>query len=528
MAYDIIIANGLIIDGTGAEGYRGGVAITGDTIQFVGPRVPTGNAKFFIDATGKAVCPGFIDVTNHADTVGTLFSHPMQESMLRQGVTTIIGGNCGSSLAPLITPDVIAAIQKWQTDGQVAVNWLSVGEFLETVAKLKPGVNFGTLAGLGILRRGVLGNRDRALVYEDMAKLKYMLGEALKEGAFGLSTGLVYAHERKTTTEELIDIAGVLSREGGIYKTHLRSESGDLLGAVNEAIAIAREGEAPISISHFKAIGRRAWGDYDRALELLDRAAEAGGLSIHFDMYPYITTGSFLYLLLPSGAYEGGFKELFTRLKNPDIRQEIVRAIQKKTLHYDSIIISTAWRTKESIGRSIGDLSRNANISPEEVILHLLIANEGRVTIFGRTVRREHVRKALSHPLSIIASDGSGYSAGGVHRELAHPRSFGAFPRFIRLATQKWKTLSLPEAIYKATGGPAEMMGIKRRGTLKKGNYADIVVFDPATIRSRATFTNPYQFPDGISSVLVNGNLAVSEGVLQEGRHGMPLRRGKA
>lgn len=526
MAYDIVIKNGTIIDGTGAEGYRGGVAITGTKIVLVGQTVPE-DAKIVIDAANKVVCPGFIDVTNHSDTVGTLFSIPSQESMLRQGVTTIIGGNCGSSLAPLTHPNIIAAVQKWQTDGHVAVDWLSMGQFFDAIEKLKLGVNFGSFVGFGILRRGILENKDRALMYQDITKMKFVLGEALKEGALGLSTGLVYAHERKTSTEELIDLASVIYKEGGIYKTHLRSESGDLLGAVNEAIAVGREAGVPICISHFKAIGRKAWREYHRALELLDRAAESG-VTVHFDMYPYITTGSFLYLLLPMWAYEGGFKQLFTRLKEAKVRQEIIKALQKKTLHHSAIIIATAWKTKESIGRSIQELSDKIGIPPEEVIAQLLLANEGRVTIFGKTVRKDHVREGFSHRLSIVASDGSGYDLPHRERgELVHPRSFGAFPRFIRLATKKWKTLDLPAAIHKATAAPAEIVGIPKRGVLAKDNFADIVVFDPDAIQSSATFQNPYQFPRGIEWVIVNGKVSIRAGILQNERHGMVLRRGR-
>lgn len=526
MAYDIVIKNGTIIDGTGAEGYRGSIAISDSKIQDIGSHVAE-DAKTIIDAGGKVVCPGFIDITNHSDTVGTLFSQPAQESMLRQGITTIIGGNCGSSLAPLVHPNVIAAIQKWQTDGQVAVDWLSMGEFLEAVEKVRPGVNFGSLVGFGVLRRGILEKNNHSFTYRERAQLKYVLEEALREGAFGLSTGLVYAHERGVSTEDLLDVAGALQKEGGIYKTHLRSESGDLLGAVNEAIAIGREAGVPVSISHFKAIGKKAWGEYARALELLDRATESG-VDIHFDMYPYITTGSFLYLLLPAGAYEGGFKKMFGRLKDASIRQEIISSLQRKTLHYQSIIIATAWKTKESIGRSIQELSDRIGISPEEVIIQLLLANEGRITIFGKTVRKDHVRMALSHRLSVVASDGSGY--GITHRErggLVHPRSFGAFPRFLRLATKKWKTLDLPAAIHKATGAPANILGMVKRGTLAKGNFADVIIFDPDMIQSSATFQNPYQFPKGIDWVIVNGNVSVRAGILQNERYGAVLRRGR-
>ncbi len=525
MAFDVVIKNCTIVDGTGAKETQGSIGITGKKIAAMGPAVSEKGAKIVIDGTGKVACPGFVDITNHSDTMGTLFTYPEQESMVAQGITTIIGGNCGSSLAPLLTPDVIYNLQKWRMENIATVDWLSVGEFLSTVEKLRPGVNFGTLIGLGTLRHGILKSENRSFSYEDFLKLKFVLAEGIKEGAFGLSTGLIYAHERGITTEELSDIASVLKKEGGIYKTHLRSESTDLFGAVNEAITIGRETEVPVSISHFKAIGKRAWTEFQKSMGLIERASESG-VAIRFDAYPYITTGSLMYLLLPPGAYEGGFSALFQRLRDPALRLDIIKTMKKRTLHYDTITVATAWKTKQSVGKSITHIANSIGVAPEEVIVQLLLANQGRITVFGRTVHRQHVRTALEHPLSMVASDGAGY--GMKHRDTGqrvHPRSFGAFPRFLRLATKKWRTLSLPDAIRKMTSAPALLMGIPLRGTLKTGNYADIVVLDPETVRSIGEFDYPYQFPHGIEWVLINGAVAVQNGELKKTRAGMVIRR---
>ena len=525
MAFDIVIKNCRIVDGTGSPEFEGAIGISDKKIAVIGPIVSERGVKTVIDAKGKIVCPGFVDITNHADTIGTLFSYPDQESMVAQGITTIIGGNCGSSLAPLLSPNDIYTLQKWRTESIATVDWLSLGEFLSAIEKLKPGVNFGTLVGFGTLRRGVLKNQNRPFTYEDFLTLKDMLSNALREGAFGFSTGLAYAHERVATTEELIDIASVLKKEGGIYKTHLRSESLNLFGAINEAITIGREAGVPVSISHFKAIGRRSWKEFHRALGLMERA-NGNEVKINFDAYPYITTGSFLYLLLPPGVYEGGFVSLFKRLRDPVIRLDVIKTLKKQTLHYDTIMVSTAWKTKHSIGKTIQRISELIGISPEEALVQLLLANQGRVTIFGRTIHRQHVRWALEHPLSMVASDGCGY--GLKHRETGervHPRSFGAFPRFFRLATKKWASLTVPEAIRRMTSGPAEVIGIKRRGILAKGNFADIVIFDPEEMRSLSTFEDPYQYPRGILWVLVNGVVAVRNGIHQRSRAGMVIRK---
>ena len=524
MAFDILIKNGTVIDGTGGKARSGTIAISGKMIEAIDPGADAKGA-IEINAEGRIVAPGFIDCTNHSDTTGTLFSNPSMDSMLHQGVTTIIGGNCGSSLAPLLSQESLEGLQKWRTDSLLTTDWRSMGEFLHSVEKIKPGVNFGSFVGLGTLLRGVLSGQHRDVETQDVAKLNYALSEALKEGAFGLSTGLVYAHERSMSTERIADVARTLKKEGGLYKTHLRSESGYLLGAISEALAIGREAEVPVHISHFKAIGRKAWKNFSQSLALIEHAS-AAGQHIRFDAYPYVTTGSFLYLLLPPGAYQGGFRKLFERLKDPELRTNILEALMKKTLHYDAIIVSTAWKTKESVGKSIQEIAERIGISPEEVFLQLLLANEGRITIFGRTVKRDQVQRALEHPLSVIASDGSGYplsykSSG----ELVHPRSFSAFPRFFRLAVHTWKTLSWEDAVRKATSAPAEILGLKKRGTLKKGNFADIVIFNPETLKSNSTFQNPYQYPSGIEYVIVNGRIVLAGGKIQETRSGMVLKR---
>lgn len=527
MAYDLLIKNGLIIDGTGKKAGKGSVGITGNKIETVGA-VILENAKRIIDAEGKIIAPGFIDATNHSDVVGTLFTNPSLESMVRQGVTTILGGNCGSSLAPLLSQSSIYAFEKWREGKTIPIDWLSMGDFLKTVEKIKLGVNFGTFVGYGTLLRGLSHNSAKKLTIGDFEKLKFSLREALKEGAFGLSTGLVYTHERKTGTEELVDLGRTIHAIGGVYKTHLRSESTFLLGATNEAIRIGREANIPAHISHFKAIGRKAWKEFPRALNLIEKAAESK-VAIHFDAYPYITTGSFLYLLLPPGVYEGGFKKLFERLKDPTTRLQVIEALKKYTLHYHSITVSTAWKTKESVGKTILEIAERARISPEETLLHLVIANEGRITIFGRTVRPEQVRQALEHPLSIAATDGSGYPYSYRQSgELVHPRSFGAFPRFLRLATARWQSLSWEDTISKATGKVAGYFGIKKRGILQKGNFADIVIINPETVQSSATFENPYLPPLGIDYVFVNGHIAVENGLFQGARSGNVVRRNEA
>ncbi len=523
MAYDIIIKGGAVLDGTKTKMRTVDVGINGKEIAAIGSLDPP-QAKIIVDAAGKYVTPGFIDITNHSDTHLTLFKYPAQESLLMQGVTTIIGGNCGASLAPLGSSHALEAVRKWANPSEINVNWTRVGEFLDEVAKLRLGINFGTLVGHGTLRRGVIGGESRSLNIDERARVKLLLSEGLKEGAFGFSLGLAYGHERVAATEELLDLCAPLKEQGGLLKIHLRSEGRELIASINEVIRISREAAIPVEISHLKAIGRKTWPALPKALEMIQNASTSGA-DITFDVSPYSTTGSLLYLLVPSWARENGFRELFQKIRKPDERERIIEAIEASTLHYDKILIVSA-KMNSIVGKTLAEIAEHSGLRPAEAILDTIRANEGRVKIVGKTLSTKNTALAVAYPNSIVASDGAGYSQEEQKSgNLVHPRSFGAFSHFWHHFVNDLKVLSAEEAIQKIASRPAERIGIKGRGVLKKGNFADIAVFDPRLIRDRATYKNPFRYPSGIEWVLVNGKVAVENGRYTGIRAGHVIKR---
>lgn len=520
--YDTIIKSGAVYDGRGGDPVQADIGITGDRIAAIGQLKDT--ATTTIDATGKYVTPGFIDITNHSDTHLTIFKYPGLESMLMQGITTAIGGNCGASLAPLGSPDAIASISKWADISEISINWAAFGEYLEGLGRLRPGINFGSFAGYGTLRRGVIGNTVRVLTQAEREKVKFLLADALDQGAFGLSLGLSYGHEAIASIEELIEIAHVVRAKGGILKIHLRSEGKGLLAAVNEVVRIGRETEVPIQISHLKAIGGKSWHMLTPALDIIHHVRESG-LDINFDVSPYAATGSSLYLLIPAWAREGGFTELFKRIDDPTERKKIIDTLKTYTLHANKILI-TSSPIKNIVGKTLGEVAENGGITSEEALLALVRASQGRVSIIGRTLSVRNTRKEIADPHSFIASDSAGYvdTASG-SGDLIHPRSFGAFAHFWHRFVQERALITPQEAIKKITSAPAKKLNLHHRGILAKDYVADIVIFDPKLFRERNTYRDPYQYAAGMEWVLVNGKASVQEGALTHERYGQVLKK---
>jgi N-acyl-D-amino-acid deacylase len=525
--YDIIIKNGTVIDGSGRPMYRADVAIKDGRIAAMGD-LPYKSAVRVIDAAGQYVTPGFVDVNNHSDTYWQLLSHPELESLLYQGITTIVGGNSGSSLAPLTDPSIIRSIQKWTDIEKINFNWLSMKEFLREAEKRRPAVNFATLVGHGTLRRGAMHDRTRAITPEEIEIMQEMLHMALKEGAIGLSTGLKYTHARGAGTRELVALAETAVSQKGVYVTYLRDEEGSLLKAVEEAIKVAADAKSPLHISHLKAVGRNNWYLMDEALNLIETAA-LNGIEISFDAYPYTTTGSVLYTFLPEWVTQEGRKMMLERLKDPGVRSTVLRDMRNKSIDYSEIIIAVSTLSKMLPRRKISEIAALQGKSPEETVLDILIASKGRAIVSLESLSEKNVFKAIQHPFSIISSNGVGYGVG--HKEtgeLVHPRNFGTFPKVFAEYVRKRKMLSWEEAVHKMSGKPAAKFRLKKRGLLQEGYFADIVVFQPETITDRATMEDPYQYATGISYMTVNGFLVMEEGqLLSQGRYGHILRREK-
>ena len=512
--HDIVIKNGTVIDGTGKAKYKANIAVKDSKIAKVG-KLSMARGEIEIDAGGKIVSPGFIDVHNHSDSYWRIFLNPELPSLAHQGVTTIIGGNCGASIAPLTDGRIIESIQKWADIKQINVDWLSMAEFREAMAKRKFALNFATLVGHGTLRRGLIHDEVRRLDRKEMELMKNLLEKSLEAGALGLSTGLAYSHEKIAAWDEIVELAEIVKAYGRVYSTHLRNESRNIIPALEEAVSLAEETGVSLEISHLKVMGEENWRLMDEVLEKIKKAADAG-LDVNFDVYPYTQTGSVLYIFLPDWAAEGGKHLLLKRLKDKQIRKKIIEEMKQDAEYdYGKTVVAISPLDKSLTRRKIDDIAESQGVSAEEAIINLLSASEGRVITLVDCLSEDNVRKAIRHPLSIIATDGSGYDIGHkISGELVHPRCFGTFPRVLGKYVRKEKLLSLEEAVRKMTGDPARKFGLKNRGRISNGCAADLVIFDPKKISDRATAEDPYQYSQGIEGVIVNGKLVMANGKL--------------
>ena len=521
---DVLIKNGTIVDGTGKPMYRGDIGIRDGVITEIGD-LHNEKAEKEIDATGKFVAPGFIDVNNHSDTYWRIFLDPTLESLLHQGITTIIGGNCGTSLAPLANHEVIKSIQKYSDMKKVSFNWLSMREFLAEVEKKKMTLNFGTLVGHGTLRRGLVGDEVRDISPDEMKVMKKMLTQSMKDGALGFSTGLVYTHAKLASSREIAELAEVVKKYNGVYTTHIRGESHELIRAVEEAIRIAQITGVKLQISHLKAMGKKNWPLMEEALNLIE-TARTSGIDIHFDVYPYTSTGSVLYILLPDWVTEGGRNMMLSRLKDEDTRKRVIKEMKASEYDYSKITISISALDKALNHKKITEIAAAQDKSVEDAIIDVLIASDGHVVTMMEVLSDKNVDKGVINPFSIISSNGSGYNVE--HKEsgeVVHPRNFGSFPRVLATYVRGRSVVGWEEAIRKMSGLPAEKFNIEKRGIITKGNYGDVIVFDPKTVKDLATIENPYQYSEGIECVLVNGQIAMNHGTISDLRAGVVLRR---
>ncbi|MSR75978.1 MAG: D-aminoacylase [Candidatus Ryanbacteria bacterium] len=523
-AYSYIIKGGTIIDGSGFPMYRGDVGISGEIIKEIGS-VGRGRATRVIDAAGKYIVPGFIDVTNHSDTHWTLFTYPAQENLLAQGITTIIGGVCGSSLAPLVDQKAISSVQKWTDASNFNINWRSMEEFYGELDRHPMGVNVGSMVGYSTLRHNITDDDARELTHQELESMKMLLKRSLDEGAFGLSIGLAHIPNTLAIQEEIVELTRIVANEGKVISVHMRNEGRRLLSSVAEVINIARSSGAQVHIAHFKAIGRKAWQDFPKALTIIRKARKYENLPISADFFPYLRTGSLLSNLLPEWIMEGDRAKILATLSDPHGRETILEAIRSITLHYDNIVIAEAQKDKKIIGKTITQIATQSGLSPEETLLQILVVNGLSITIFSKTLKSRHLVTIAKEPYSMFASDGVGDPKG--RKDLTHPRSYGAAPRYIDRLVRKSKVFSWEEAIKRMTAIPAAHLGIAGdRGSLKKGALADIVIIDPDGIHDTATYSAPYQYPKGIEYVFINGRLAIEKGAPTGALAGKILRRG--
>jgi dihydroorotase/N-acyl-D-amino-acid deacylase len=499
--YDLVLRNGRVVDGTGSPWYRADVAVRGDRIAAVGPALP-GAGRREVDVRGAVIAPGFVDVHSHGG--GGIFDVPTADNYIRQGVTTIIAGPDGSSPLPL-------------------------GPWLDTLASLPRTVNMGSMVGQGTIRARVVGSVDRAATPAEMERMRALAEEAMRDGALGLSTGLFYVPGTFTTTEEVIELARVVGRLGGIHKSHMRDEAAGIVESVRETIRIGEEGGLPTQITHHKVIGPGYWGATVETLRLVDEA-RARGVDVTVDQYPYTASATSIQAaLLPKWAQEGGFEETRRRLADPAqrarIREEAARIIELERGggNPDNVVISSCAWDDTLAGRTLGDIVEMRGL---ERSLHgaaeaaFWLTEQGGCGGIFHAIGEEDLLRIMRHPASMIASDG-GVIVFGEARP--HPRSYGTFARVLSEYVRERGVLTLEEAVRKMSAFPAQRMGLHDRGVLRPGMAADLAVFDPALVRDPATFAEPHQYAEGFSLVVVNGEIVLEGGRVTEARPGRVL-----
>ncbi|MEK7077554.1 MAG: D-aminoacylase, partial [Patescibacteria group bacterium] len=523
MVFDIVIKNGTVVDGTGKPGFKADVGIIGDKIFDIGD-LSKAKPKIEIDASGQVVAPGFVDVQNHSDSYGNLLHDNHLESLTRQGITTILMGQCGSSLAPLLKGS-LASMQKWASVEGVNINWTSAAEFFETMSRRGFGVNLATLVGHATLRRDFIGDTSRPLTPREELQMMSLLKRSLQEGAYGASVGLAYTHERLATEEEIHRLLKVVRGHNGVVSFHLRNESAEIFASINEVFGFLRHTPVKSKISHLKILGEKNPGAAEKLLRMLE-VASRDGLGAYFDVYPYDASAVVLYLLLPDWATLGGKAELVKKIKNANVRADITRDMETKNYPYEKITIATTALGQNFIGRSLAQIARDQGTSGPEAVLNLILAARDQVIVFWHDLDESILDTLIKHPHAMIATDGSGYSQmDRFSKQVPHPRSFGTTARVLGKYVRERKILSLETAIYKMTAQPAGWAGLVGRGALAKNNFADAVVFDPQNIKDLADYDNPFKHPRGISYVIVNGQIAVKNSGYQNILAGRVLRR---
>ena len=520
MAFDTIVRGGQIVDGTGNPWFWADVGIVDGRIAAVGD-LASAESQATIDASGLVVCPGFIDAHTHSDS--TLQINPRAESMVRQGVTTQVTGNCGMSAA--LAP------------GGEGTGPCTLGEYLGRLEEQGVATNVAALVGHGEVRAAVLGSADRRPTREELARMKGLVAGAMEDGAFGLSTGLAYAPGMFAATAELVALAEVVARYGGLYTTHVRDESSALAWrrSVQEAIEVGERAGLSVQISHLESHYPN-WGSEDAVLVLLDDA-RAGGLDVSCDIPPYVCGFTTLTTILPNWAHEGGAGAIVSRLSDPQerarIRQFVLtdregQANPPPTMLADGLAdkiwLAASKGNPALVGKSLAEIGELWGVDPINAAFDLIVGDEGASHIVVEQHNEGDIRKVVRHPLSMIVSDGSAVAPYGVlGEERPHPRSYGVFPlvfrKYVRGETRTEEAkevgkqiLTLQEAVRKMTSFPAQKIGLRDRGLVREGMWADLTLLDPTTVEDRATYQAPHQYPEGIPYVLVNGQVVVERG----------------
>jgi N-acyl-D-amino-acid deacylase len=524
--FDVLISGGEVYDGSGADPVVADVAISGDRVVRVLPqggpdadRPAAGGdaaeAAVVIDATGKAVCPGFINILSHSNL--SILHDPRSLGELTQGVTTEVFGE-GSSMGPL-TPRMKAELEASRDGLSYDVTWTRLSEYLAHVERRGSSQNVASFIGGGTLRSNGVGYDDRPATAAELDRMRALVAEEMADGALGIATALIYPPGSYATTAEITELCAVAAQFDGCYASHIRSEGDDLHGAIGEFLTVCRDAGLRGELFHLKAAGQPHWDKMAGAIELMEKA-RAAGEPVTADVYPYPASSTGLTTIIPDRYHEGGSAALYDRLADPAVRAEIRAELQRSRRWGDVteaehvlILAVTKDENRHCQGRTLAEIAAERGADPIDTALDLIASDRSRVGVAFFSMSEENLREALRRPWVAISSDGASMAPEGAFLEApTHPRAYGSFARVLGHYARDEKVLTLADAIHRMSGLPAATLGLRQRGLLTAGNLADVVVFDPETITDRATFTAPHQLSTGVSEVLVNGKLAISGG----------------
>ena len=524
-----LFKNATIVDGSGAPAFAADVAVGSDRITQVGQ--VAGPAGDVIDASGLVLAPGFIDIHSHTDA--TIFENPSAESKLLQGVTLEVTGNCGLGCFPVSESrrELLLGFLKMHDFRLPAkgLAWTDMQSFAAEVEAVGIGLNLAPLAAHGPLRMAVMGSDNRTPEPGEMQAMKELLSSQLSQGAWGLSTGLIYPPGSYAAAEELIELASVLAEHGAMYSSHIRGEASTLLDAIDEAIRIGRTTGVRVQVSHLKALGLANWGKGREALDRLNDARQAG-VDIAADQYPYEASQTALSVLIPAWAHAGGVSSMLELLtsatRDTRLRADIRAALAERGGAGRIRISGTgSERNRALCGRSLAQVAMHWNVPPEDAVVRLVVEEAAAVSAVFFSLSEDDLAVIMRSDTVAVGSDGAALT-GEDDGSATHPRAYGTFPRVLGHFVRERKMLPLATAIYKMTGLPARRLGIQDRGRIAAGYQADLVLFDPDAIADTATFENPCAFPAGIRMVIVNGRIAAQDGRVTAERAGRVLRRG--
>ncbi|MGE5140287.1 MAG: N-acyl-D-amino-acid deacylase family protein [Rudaea sp.] len=548
--YDILVKNGRVVDGTGSPWFKADVGIKDGRIVRIG-QLEDAEARTVVDAQGLTVAPGFIDIHSHADFILPLKHHmDILAPLLEQGITTLVTGNCGLSPMPVNRDrqDLLNGYTAFFHGGPLDWSWQSTGDFLDYVSEVGSGFNMVPLVSHGAIRLAVMGFEPGEPSPEQLTQMQKLAREAMDEGAFGLSAGLIYAPGMYASTEELIGVTEALQPYGGVFTCHVRGSSETGLDATREIIEIGRANQIPVEHSHIEAFGAPNWDHIDPTIELHDRA-RADGVDITFDVIPYTTANTTLTACFPPYAFEGGIDRFVERLRDPQQREKLRFDVENQVSEWPTwragtwphnLARNTGWKNiwlmwagseknAQYTGKSFEEIGRLEGKSPFDAVADMLIEENGAVLalyigVSGDLENEEGLKKFLKHPNGAINTD-----AILTGRGMPHPAAYGSYPHVLGQYVREQRLMPLEEAIRKMTSLSSRRFGLQDRGLIREGMWADLTIFNSETVRDNATYLHPDTSPTGIEYVLINGELAVCQGKMNKGtRAGQVLRRGES